>query len=118
MIPLIDCMFIVLVFFVSSMLAMTIRRGISVELPAAASGSVRRDDATLITITRDGELLLDDRSIRMDELVPALEAREGGGAIVINADAAARHGWFATVLGRVQAAGFTRVTVLTREEQR
>ena len=53
MIPLIDVVFLLLVFFIYSMFSMTIHRGLPVNLPTASTATV--DKKTFITITLQQE---------------------------------------------------------------
>jgi biopolymer transport protein ExbD len=120
MIPLIDCVFILLVFFVYSMLAMTLQRGIAVQLPSARTVETDRRAAVVITITADGDLMIDDRPIGFDDLASAIageRAAEEPPPFVINADASARHGWFVRVMDELRAQGVIEVTVLSNEDE-
>ena len=119
MIPLIDCMFILLVFFIYSMLNMTVQRGIVVQLPVARAVQSNQDDAVVLTITDQGELLVNKEPVTLDGLGDALrrvrQARENP-RFVINADTASRHGWFVRVLDELRTQGITQVMILSEED--
>ncbi len=116
MIPLIDCVFIVLVFFIYAMLAMTLRRGIEVQLPLAAELQATADDAVVVTITAEGDFLVNDERVSLEELRGAIR-REGGPEgpprVLINADTAARHGWVVRVMDELRAEGVSHVVILS-----
>ena len=119
MIPLIDCVFILLVFFVYSMLAMTFQRGITVQLPVARNIQVNRDDAVVVTVTARGDLLVNREPVAlgalpaaMDAVIPVLEEPR----FVINADAEAPHGRVVRVLDELRARGIVQVTVQATPE--
>ncbi|MHC4992245.1 MAG: ExbD/TolR family protein [Planctomycetota bacterium] len=118
MIPLIDCVFILLVFFIYSMLAMTIQRGLVVQLPTAGAVETNRDDAVVVTITGEGELLLNKQPVTLDSLPAAIEGvRESdrSARFVVNADARAEHGRVVAVLDRLKGLGVTQVMILAEE---
>jgi biopolymer transport protein ExbD len=121
MIPLIDCVFILLVFFIYSMLAMTMRRGLVVQLPGAATAQTDREDATVLTITAEGALLLNDDPVTLDGLSGAVRAMglaSQSTRFVINADRRAEHGWVVRALDELQTMGVTRVSILSEERGR
>ena len=57
-IPMIDTVFFLLVFFMMASLAMNTYRGMPVNLPRAESGQPTRDDNAAITLARDGQTFL------------------------------------------------------------
>ena len=118
MIPLIDCVFILLVFFIYSMLAMTVQRGLVVQLPGAGAAEPNQDDATVVTITSNGTLMLDDQPVTFDGLREAVQAtrqRADRDRFVINADRQAEHGWVVRALDDLRSAGVTQVMILSEE---
>ncbi len=66
MLPLIDIVFLLLVFFIYAMLSMAVHRGQTVDLPQSSSAPVEMQKAISLTI-RDGdtgvELFMNDRSV-------------------------------------------------------
>jgi biopolymer transport protein ExbD len=63
MVPLLDCFFLVLAFFIYSMFSMTIHRGLPVHLPSASTSTVDKKAFITITLQRDGRLFLEDREV-------------------------------------------------------
>ncbi len=117
-IPLIDCMFILLVFFIYSMLSMTVQRGVSVQLPSGHRIDRIADEAIVITVTAAGELLVNRQAAPLDGLEAALRQAIGANEsprIVINADAQARHGQVFAVLDLLRNRGWTSVSILSTE---
>jgi len=73
-IPLIDIMFLLLVFFIYAMLSMSVHRGIAVELPFARISHIEKNPYHNISIARSGSLFLDKNPVSLQEL-PAMLAR-------------------------------------------
>jgi biopolymer transport protein ExbD len=119
MVPLIDCMFLLLVFFIYSMLSMTIHQGIQVNLPVAESGQVDRRTYIAISITRDERFFVNKDEIPLSDLLGYLTSRNDEDPeqpVFINADEAVRYQTIIDVLDKVRSAGFTAVSLETREE--
>ena len=57
-IPMIDTMFFLLVFFMIATLSMTLQRGMPVNLPTAGSTTDKVKEQVSLTITEDGALLI------------------------------------------------------------
>lgn len=66
-IPLINVMFLLLLFFVISS-SLVFQAGVPVELPAAVRPEMRATDKLVVTLTRNGLLFLNDKPVRRDEL--------------------------------------------------
>jgi len=109
MMPLIDVVFLLLTFFIYSMLVMVraevfpLRVGESPEPGAAARGSI-----TVLAIDADGGLTLAGRPVTEAELPAALDALAADPAappLYVSMDEDARAAVFARVLQQAQAAG-------------
>ena len=68
MVPLIDCMFLLLVFFIYSMLSMVLHRGIKIDLPEARTAPVHKEDYLSISVTKNGEIYLEQAPVTLEEL--------------------------------------------------
>ena len=113
-IPMIDTVFFLLVFFMMASLAMAVYRGVPVNLPRAATGQGAPPDSASITVTRDGVTYLDRESVAPTALGERLRARLASGrdlAVVINADADVAHGRVVDVLDQARGAGVTRLAI-------
>jgi biopolymer transport protein ExbD len=95
LIPMIDTIFFLLVFFMMASLAMTTQAGIPVDLPKISAGRQEAPTKATVTITRQGDLYLDKRRIAIDDLKPLLDGqirRNPKLTVVINADRGIRWG--------------------------
>jgi biopolymer transport protein ExbD len=118
-IPLIDCMFLLLVFFIYSMLSMTVHRGIQVNLPASETGRIDKQDYLSISITGDEKIFLNKREIPLPSLLDQLKKEKEDHPehpVFINADQSVRYQIIIEVLDRVRAAGLRKVSLATREK--
>lgn len=121
MVPLIDTFFLLLAFFISSVLSMEVVRGLPVDLPRDRGASVRLDpNRLLVTITEGGRIELEGESVTLDGLQKKLgshpkrrELRVG-----LRAGRAVDYEQVIRVLETVQQAGVSRVSLMTRPESK
>lgn len=110
-IPMIDIMFFLLVFFILSTLHMVDLRTVQINLPQAQHSEMQKHVNYLVTVKKDGSLWLEDQPIEMDELLVKARAEQQADpkfAVVIRADQEADYGKVIAVLDRLKGAGLMR----------
>jgi len=113
-IPMIDVVFFLLVFFMVASLSMVQYRGVPVNLPRAATGSDPPARPATITVARDGQTYLEKEALpvaALGERLRGLVAKDAGTAVVINADEEVAHGRVVDVLDEVRGAGVGRLAI-------
>ncbi|MDH7571232.1 MAG: biopolymer transporter ExbD [Armatimonadota bacterium] len=116
-IPMIDTIFFLLVFFMMASLAMTRMTGVKVNLPKAASGEKSTASKFVVTLTASGRYYV-EREWAPDfktlaELVRRRLEENPRAVAVINADKSARHGDVIALMDLVKTAGAEKMTVAT-----
>ena len=116
--PLVDvCLVLLIIFMVVTPM---LQQGITVQLPSGESVSERpgtREDL-VISVREDGSIFRGTTWIPQSDVEAWLgdeAARDSARAIVLKADARARHGDVRAVLKLAAAAGFRRVAILTEK---
>lgn len=120
-IPLIDVIFFLLVFFMISTLSMTVNRGLPVNLPKAASSQRDLRESVNITVTKDGELLLNKESVTLQDIIPKVKAELAKAPellAIINADDQALHGAIVAVMDEIRLAGVSHLAIAVKPERR
>ena len=120
-IPMIDIIFFLLVFFMISTLSMTINRGLPVNLPKAASSQRDLRESLNITVTREGDIFLNKEPITLQEISQRVQtglAKDPELLAVINADDHAIHGAVVEVMDKVRLAGISRLAIAVKPERR
>jgi biopolymer transport protein ExbD len=121
MIPLIDVVFLLLVFFIYSMLSMTIHRGLHVNLPTASTASVDKEIFITITLQRDGQLFLEDRAVDSHTL-PSLLIKERKQnpdiQVYLRADREVSYHRAVEVMDLVRSAGINKLALETQWEEK
>ncbi|PYK95003.1 MAG: biopolymer transporter ExbD [Verrucomicrobia bacterium] len=116
-IPMIDTMFFLLVFFMVATLSMTIQRGLPVNLPSSASAKADIPDTVSITVTAAGAVFVNKEAVSVQELrdrLRGVQQAQTEPSVVVNADEAVRYGLVVQVLDAVKQAGLTKLAIATK----
>ena len=119
-IPMIDVVFFLLVFFMMASLSMTVYRGLPVNLPRPPAGSAPPPETRAITVTRDGQAYLDRQPVRRGRARRAAAAASLGAnpalAVVITADGRSRTAASWTCSTRCASAGVSRMAIAIKPQ--
>ena len=119
--PMVDVMLVLLIIFMVSAPLLTV--GVPIDLPQTQAKSLDQDKEPLtVSVNTDGKVFLQNSEIQVDELVVKLkavtEARGGfDERIYVRGDRKVDYGTVMRVMGRLSAAGFRRVALVTEVEQ-
>jgi biopolymer transport protein TolR len=119
--PMVDVMLVLLIIFMVSAPLLTV--GVPLDLPQTQAKTLDQDKEPLtVSINTKGQVYLQNTEIGLEELVPKLKAVTDarGGAderIFVRADREVDYGSVMKVMGRISAAGFRRVALVTEIEQ-
>jgi biopolymer transport protein ExbD len=119
MLPLIDMVFLLLVFFIYGMLSMAIHRGLPVMLPVSSTAPVEKDLVLSVTVRSDGNIFLDKKEVTLEELSSRLTERGGENKIfgvLLFADRDLPYQRLFRVLDQIRKAGLTRVSLQAEAE--
>jgi len=114
--PLIDVVFLLLIFFMVSTTFATIRYGIKVDLPKTTTPQEKVEENIVISITKDNHVYLGKRWIRGERELVTLLRKELKGKdrlVVINADKEVKHGKVVEVMDLAKKAGAVHLGILT-----
>ena len=78
MLPLIDIVFLLLVFFIYAMLSMAVHRGLPVILPTSSSARIEKELMISVTVKRDGTIYVDKHLIALKDLEKLLKRKAKG----------------------------------------
>ena len=110
-IPMIDIMFFLLVFFMLSTLYMVNIKTVDVNMPKAANVETQMHVTYVVTMKKDGSLFLEDQPIAEKTLLErakAESARNGKFSLVLRADQDVDYGMVYGLLDKFKGAGITR----------
>ena len=116
-IPMIDTMFFLLVFFMIATLSMTIQHGMPVSLPTAESSTDKIAEHVSLTLTREGRLYYNKEAITLQELemrLANLRQSSSDPSLLINADEEVPHGRVIKVMDLIRLSGITSMGIATK----
>ena len=121
--PMVDVMLVLLIIFMVSAPLLTV--GVPIDLPQTQAASLEQADKEplAISVNTDGKVFLQNTEIQGDELVPKLQAiaeargTHGDERIYVRGDKTVNYGTVMKVMGRLSAAGFRKVALVTEVEQ-
>ena len=121
-IPMIDTIFFLLVFFMISTLSMTQFKGMPVNLPKAAAGQQAPAESAAVTIDKAGRLFLNQKAIDKTALGDALRqqlVKNSEMLVVINADDGVEHGRVVDDMDIARGANVAKMAIAVKpKEQR
>lgn len=119
MLPLIDIVFLLLVFFIYAMLSMAVHKALPVALPQSSTAEIDKKQILSITILADGSIYLDKQKVILDHLKGRLEEIQAGHSIAgvsIFADKTVSYQDLFRVMDQVRLASITRISLQAEVE--
>ena len=120
--PMVDVMLVLLIIFMVSAPLLTV--GVPIDLPQSQAKALEQNNEPLtVSVNVDGRVFLQNDEIKLDDLITKLKAiigARGGSAndlIYVRGDKKADYGTMMRVMGRISAAGYHRIALVTEVEQ-
>ncbi len=116
--PMVDVMLVLLIIFMVAAPLLTV--GVPIDLPETTAKQLSGDNEPIsISITADGVVYLQETEIAIDEIVAKLKAISDNGyeeRIYVRGDTDTDYGTIMKLMGTISAAGFTRLGLVTTEQ--
>jgi biopolymer transport protein TolR len=116
--PLVDVMLVLLIIFMISAPLLTV--GVPIDLPQSQAKSIETEREPLtLSVNDKGQVFLQNTEIKIEELIDKLKAVAKQGAeerIYVRGDKKVDYGTVMRVMGRLQAAGYRKVALVTEVE--
>jgi biopolymer transport protein ExbD len=115
--PLIDCVFILLIFFIVTTVFVE-ETGVEVDKPQASSAEKLEKSSILIAVTAQGEVVYGGREIGVSGVQPLVKRmiQKEDLPVIIQVDRAAQAGIFVRVLDEAKLAGAKKVSIATLKQ--
>jgi biopolymer transport protein ExbD len=120
-IPMIDTMFFLLVFFMVATLSMTVQKGLQVNLPHAATAHEDVYQTVTFTLTKEGKLYFNKDEV--PSVKTAVERLSGlwqnniPPSAIINADRSVEHGQVIELMDAIRSTGIVKMAVAVRPQK-
>ena len=114
--PFVDVMLVLLIIFMVAAPMLTV--GVDVELPKSAANALEteNEEPLTITITKEGEIVLQTSTIPMEQLITRLQgvaAERASNRIFLRADGAVQYEFVMQIMGALNAGGFQDIGLVT-----
>jgi biopolymer transport protein ExbD len=114
MLPLIDIVFLLLVFFIYAMLSMAVHHALPVALPLSSTAPLDKQVSLSVTIDRSGAVFVDKSPVALEHLADTLRtrtasAREPG--VLLFADNQITYQTLYRVIDQIKMAGIDRLSL-------
>lgn len=114
--PMVDVVFLLVLFFMVSTTFITTETGLPVDLPQAQSSIARPADLPTVTVTADQNVFLGGAQMSVEELGGTLAAMiqaTGATTVVLRADAQVPHGFAVQVMDVIKQSGAQSIAIAT-----
>lgn len=118
-VPMIDIIFFLLVFFMLSMLTMVSQKTIALQLPAATVAKVDTTKTLPVSVDKNGAIYFEREKISLPDLQSRLiSAKEKSEKItvVLRGDVDSSYGNVVTVMDAIRHAGIDRISIATESQ--
>ena len=112
--PMVDVVFLLIIFFMVSTTFITLESGLPVDLPQAQSAQAQAEGTPTVTIDSAQRIYLAGSEVAESSLVAMLEAvlaERSDGVVVLRADQSVPHGMTVRVMDLIRQAGAQRVAI-------
>lgn len=116
--PLIDCVFILLIFFIVTTTFVE-ETGVEVDKPQAASADRLEKNSILIALTDEGKVVYGGREIGVSGVRPLVKRilRKEEVPVIIQADTTSRTGRLVRIIDEAKRAGAKKVSLASRRSE-
>jgi biopolymer transport protein TolR len=117
--PFVDVMLVLLIIFMVAAPLLTV--GVPIDLPETRANAMNPETQPItISVNEAGQIYLQETEIPLDEVVAKLSAIATTGyeeRIYVRGDKTTNYGIVMQVMARIQAAGYTKIGLVTLQEQ-
>lgn len=114
--PMIDMIFMMLVFFIVSTMYMSDIQTIPIRLPQAANAETVSNSTFAVTLKADGSIYLEDKPVAIETVIAnaSMESkRDKSFSVIIRAEKDAEYGKVIEIMDKLKGAGVSRFGLAT-----
>ncbi len=114
MLPLIDIVFLLLVFFIYAMLSMAVHRGLPVILPYSTTVKIDQDLVLSVTVKSSGNIYVDKEEVPIGSLAGVLKKKAKAGrepGVLLFADRSLPYQELFKILDQIRMGGIKRISL-------
>jgi len=114
MLPLIDIVFLLLVFFIYAMLSMAVHRALPIALPKSTTAEIDNRLQIAVSITYEGSVYVDKQPVELTDLLRIIQSKtvtEKEKGVQVFADRLVEYQLLFTVLDTIKKAGISQISL-------
>ena len=118
-IPMIDIIFFLLVFFMMNSLQTVAQKALAVQLPQAQSASAPAQMPIIMTLDEEGHITIDNKPVSIQESSDIMKQHmqeNANAAVVLQADKRTAHGQVVAVMDMLKTSGVTRLSIAAEQK--
>lgn len=118
-IPMIDIIFFLLVFFMMNSLQTVAQKALSVQLPQASHASQPVQMPIIITVDKEGHITMDNKPVSIDEASALMQkhmSENANAAVILQTDRSTAHGQVVAVMDMLKQAGVKRLAIAAEQK--
>ena len=118
-IPMIDIIFFLLVFFMMNSLQTVAQKALAVQLPQAQSASAPAQLPIIMTLDEEGHITIDNKPVSITESATIMKQHmqeNANAAVVLQADRRTAHGQVVAVMDMLKTSGVTRLSIAAEQK--
>ena len=118
-IPMIDIMLFLLVFFMMNSLQTVAQKALAVQLPQAQSASAPAQLPIIMTLDEEGHITIDNKPVSIQESATIMKQHmqeNANAAVVLQADKRTAHGQVVAVMDMLKTSGVTRLSIAAEQK--
>ena len=118
-IPMIDIIFFLLVFFIMNSLQTVTQKALAVQLPQAQSASAPAQLPIIMTLDEEGHITIDNKPVSITESSDIMKRHmqeNANAAVVLQADKRTEHGQVVVVMDMLKQAGVKRLSIAAEQK--
>ena len=119
-IPMIDIIFFLLVFFMMNSLQTVAQKALAVQLPQAQSASAPVQMPVIMTLDEEGHITIDNKPVSRQEAAVIMKRHmqeNANAAVVLQADRRTVHGQVVVVMDMLKGAGVKRLSIAAEQKK-
>ena len=118
-IPMIDIIFFLLVFFMMNSLQTVAQKALAVQLPQAQSASAPAQLPIIMTLDEEGHITIDNKPVSIQESATIMKQHmqeNANAAVVLQADRRTAHGQVVAVMDMLKTSGVKRLSIAAEQK--
>ena len=118
-IPMIDIIFFLLVFFMMNSLQTVAQNALSVQLPQATSASAPAQLPVVLTLDAEGHITIDNKPMSIDDAEAMVKQRiqeNPNASVILQADKRAAHGQVVAIMDMLKQSGVKRLAIAAEQK--